>query len=90
MSFPGGYVNHRTFELPREIGYRLVGNSKEWMNSPARLRLCGQVNRVAVRRNFPLRDFRRIVEGDRGFYLWRRTRLAAFAIPKMILQDHIG
>ncbi|HEV2495907.1 MAG TPA: polysaccharide deacetylase family protein [Terriglobia bacterium] len=87
MSFPGGYVNRRTVELAKNLGYRLVGNSKERMNSPAALSLHGQVNRIAVRRNFSPRDFQRIVEGDRGFYLWRQARLVALAIPKTILQD---
>ncbi|HKS95392.1 MAG TPA: polysaccharide deacetylase family protein [Terriglobia bacterium] len=89
MSFPGGYASRRILELAREVGYRLVGNSQERMNSSATLRFRGEVNRVAVRRNFSLRDFRRIVEGDRLFYLWRHTRRAAFALPKMILQDQV-
>jgi len=87
MSFPGGYVNRRTFERAKELGYRLVGTSQERINSPARLRLHGQVNRVAVRRDFSLADFRRIVEGERGFYLWRRIRFTALTVPKLILQD---
>jgi peptidoglycan/xylan/chitin deacetylase (PgdA/CDA1 family) len=86
LSFPGGYVNPRTRELAKQQGYSLAGNSNEWMNFPAKLRLTGQVNRVAVRRNFSLNDFRRIVEGERRFYLWRQTRLTALAIPKRILR----
>lgn len=84
MSFPGGYVNRRTVELAEEQGYRLAGNSNEWMNSSDTLRLPGQINRVAVRRNFSLRNFRRIVDGAWGFYLWRQIRRGGLAIPKSI------
>lgn len=88
MSFPGGYVNRRTFERAKELGYRLAGDSDERMNSAAALRL-GRVHRVAVRRNFSLRDFRRTVEGNWEFYLWRQVRLASLAVPKRILCEPV-
>jgi hypothetical protein len=55
------------------------------MNSPEAVRELGSVNRVNIRSYFSLRDFERIIGGDFGFYLWRRTRSTALALPKQLL-----
>lgn len=85
MAAPGGFINARILRLARELGYVLVGTCQEWMNSPQAVRELGNVNRVNIRGHFSLRDFERIVGGDLGFYLWRRARSAALALPKQIL-----
>jgi peptidoglycan/xylan/chitin deacetylase (PgdA/CDA1 family) len=85
MAAPGGFINARILQLARDLGYVLVGTCQEWMNSPEAVREVGSVNRVNIRSHFSLRDFERIVGGDLGFYLWRRARSAALALPKQIL-----
>jgi len=86
MAAPGGYINPRVLQLARERGYVLTGTCNEWMNLRRAMSLPGQVNRVNIRRHFSLRDFRRIIQGDLGFYLWRQLRAAALAVPKQLLR----
>jgi peptidoglycan/xylan/chitin deacetylase (PgdA/CDA1 family) len=81
---PGGYINAHIMRLAREYGYILTGTCHEWMNSPNVITLPGQVNRVNVRRQFSLRTFRQIVEGNLSFYLWRQLRAMALTIPKQL------
>ncbi len=85
MAVPGGFINARILGLARGSGYSLVGTCREWMNSPEAVRKLGSVNRVNIRSHFSLRDFERIIGGELSFYLWRRARSAALALPKQIL-----
>jgi peptidoglycan/xylan/chitin deacetylase (PgdA/CDA1 family) len=86
LSAPHGRIDRRTLQVAYEQGYILAGTSREYMNSVAGISLPGQVDRVAVRRQFSMRQFQSIVEGDLGFYLWRHARAAALKIPKRILR----
>jgi peptidoglycan/xylan/chitin deacetylase (PgdA/CDA1 family) len=85
MAAPGGFINRRVLRLAQGLGYVLVGTCVERMNSPESVREFGSVNRVSIRSYFSLRDFERIIGGDFGFYLWRRARSAALALPKQFL-----
>lgn len=84
MAAPGGYINRKLLQIAYGCGYRLVGTCSEWMN-PGVLPVPGTVNRVNIRRHFSLADFRRILEGNTGFYCWRQIRAAALALPKQFL-----
>ncbi len=86
MAAPGGYINARIMKLTQEYGYILTGTCQEWVNSPETLTLPGKVNRVNMRQQFSISDFRRIIEGHLGFYIWRQVRAAALAIPKQLLR----
>lgn len=86
MTAPGGYINTRVIELAHEHRYVLVGTSNEWMNSPNTTTLLGRVDRVAIRRQFSTQDFRHIVEGYLGFYVWRQVRAAILTVPKLVLR----
>jgi peptidoglycan/xylan/chitin deacetylase (PgdA/CDA1 family) len=86
MAMPGGYVNAYVLRTAQEQGYVLTGTCNEWMNSAQSMRLPGVVNRVNVRRHFSIADFQRILEGNRGFYLWRQVRAATLMIPKQVLR----
>ncbi len=85
MAAPGGFINARILRLAQGLGYALVGTCVERMNSPEAVRELGSVNRVNIRSYFSLRDFERIIEGHFGFYLWRRARSTALALPKQLL-----
>ena len=87
MAAPGGFINSRVMKLTHEEGYVLAGTCNEWMNSSETMILRGKVNRVNIRQHFSTEDFRRIVEGDLTFYLWRQARAAALAIPKQLIRN---
>jgi peptidoglycan/xylan/chitin deacetylase (PgdA/CDA1 family) len=86
MAAPGGFINSRVLRLAQERGYVLTGTCNEWMNSRQEMIQLGKVNRVSVRRHFSSHDFRRIIQGDLGFYIGRQVRAAALAIPKQLLR----
>lgn len=82
MSAPGGYWNAGCQRLALEVGYSLVGNSKEWWNRPAEVGRSRQINRIAVRTHFNPGKFARILSMDRRFFMWRRLRTLALAPTK--------
>ena len=84
---PGGYVNRRVRQLAEAQGYILTGTCREWMNTPSACPLPGPVNRVNIRQNFGLEQIRKIVYGDRAFYLKRRMRAAALYVPKQLMRN---
>jgi len=43
------------------------------------------VNRVALRRGWPIETFEAILRRDRVFYLKRRLRRAMLAMPKLVM-----
>jgi peptidoglycan/xylan/chitin deacetylase (PgdA/CDA1 family) len=86
LAAPAGFINSRVLQLAQERGYVLTGTCNEWMNSGRAISLPGNVNRVNIRRHFSPRHFRRIIQGDLKFYIWRQVRAAALAIPKQLLR----
>ncbi len=87
MAAPGGFINTRVMKLTLDAGYVLAGTCNEWMNSLETMRTSRSVNRVNIRQHFSAEDFRRIVEGDLTFYLWRQARAAALALPKQLIRN---
>jgi peptidoglycan/xylan/chitin deacetylase (PgdA/CDA1 family) len=85
MAAPAGFINARVLRLAQGLGYVLVGTCRERMNSAEAVREFGSVNRVNIRSYFSMRDFEKIISGHFGFYLWRRTRSTALALPKQLL-----
>lgn len=86
MAFPGGYLNAYVLRTAQEQGYVLTGTCHERMNSVQAMRLPCVVNRVNVRRHFSMQDFQRILEGNRGFYLWRQIRTTTLMLPKQVVR----
>ena len=84
---PGGYVNRRVRRLAEAQGYVLTGTCREWMNTPGTCALPAGVNRVNIRQGFGLAQIRKIVYGDRGFYLKRQMRAAALYLPKQLMRN---
>ena len=82
---PGGFVNRLVLRHAAEQGYVLTATCKEWMNLPESIRLPGNINRVNIRRHFSTDVFKRIIEGDLLFFLWRQARAATLAVPKQLL-----
>jgi peptidoglycan/xylan/chitin deacetylase (PgdA/CDA1 family) len=87
MAAPGGYINDRVTEVCQSAGYHLIGNSVEWWNRVSGHKGLHMVNRVALRRGWPLKTFEAILRRDPIFYLKRRLRGAILAMPKLMLND---
>ena len=87
MAAPGGYINDRVTEACLSAGYHLIGNSVEWWNRVSGRKVLHTVNRVAMRRGWPLETLEAILRRDPIFYLKRRLRGAILAMPKRMLND---
>jgi peptidoglycan/xylan/chitin deacetylase (PgdA/CDA1 family) len=87
MAVPGGYINSRVLRQAKGCGYSLVGTCNEWINSPRRMTLSREVNRVNIRQQFSFAAFRQVLEGSPAFYLWRQLRSGVLALPKHLLRD---
>jgi peptidoglycan/xylan/chitin deacetylase (PgdA/CDA1 family) len=86
IAAPGGFINARVMKSAYECGYALVGTCNEWMNSPGKMVLPCNVNRVNVRRHFSLKTFQHILEGHPAFYTWRQIRTLSLQVPKQLLR----
>jgi peptidoglycan/xylan/chitin deacetylase (PgdA/CDA1 family) len=87
MAAPGGDINHRVTEACLSAGYRLIGNSVEWWNRVSGRKVLHTVNRVTLRRGWPIETFEAILRRDPIFYLKRRMRGAMLVVPKLMLND---
>lgn len=87
LSIPGGFINSKVIKTALEVGYRLIGNSKEWWNRMDYTISSNVVNRVAIRRSYSLDTFKNIVNINNIFYLKRRSRSYLLYLPKLILSD---
>jgi len=85
LSAPGGYINSRVVRHALDLGYSLLGNSVEWWNQTPQVAAQRVVNRIAVRSSFLMPTFKKIVRGERIFFLKRRLRSSLLAIPKTFL-----
>ena len=90
MAVPGGYINDRVIEACLSAGYHLIGNSMEWWNRASGRNTRHTVNRVALRRGWPIETFEAILRCDPMFYMKRRLRGAMLTMPKLILNDTIA
>lgn len=84
MSAPGGYWNQGCQRLAADVGYSLVGTSREWWNRPERVARDRQVNRVTIRPYFGQQMFDRILKRDGRSFLLRRLRSLALALPNAV------
>jgi hypothetical protein len=87
MSAPGGYWSNRLQKLSIELGYTLVGNSREQWNAPASIERSRLVSRVAIRDSYSMKQFGAIMRPDRTFYLVRILRSMLLSIPNALLDD---
>jgi peptidoglycan/xylan/chitin deacetylase (PgdA/CDA1 family) len=85
MAAPGGYINDRVTEACLSAGYHLIGNSVEWWNRVSGHMTCHTVNRVTLRRGWPIETFEAILRRDPLFYLKRQLRRAMLATPKQVI-----
>jgi peptidoglycan/xylan/chitin deacetylase (PgdA/CDA1 family) len=90
MAAPGGYINDRVTEACLSAGYHLIGNSVEWWNRVSGRKALHTVNRVALRRGWPIETFEAITRRHPIFYLKRRLRGAMLAMPKLLLTDTLS
>jgi peptidoglycan/xylan/chitin deacetylase (PgdA/CDA1 family) len=89
MAAPGGFINDRVTEACLSAGYHLIGNSVEWWNQLSERKVLHTVNRVTLRRRWPIETFEAILRRDPRFYLKRRLRGAILAMPKLMLNNTI-
>jgi peptidoglycan/xylan/chitin deacetylase (PgdA/CDA1 family) len=87
FSPPGGDLGRRNQRLALELGYTLIGDSFEWWNHPANLATTRLVHRVMVYGSYSLREFARIVELKRSFFIRRGIRSALLGVSKRILTE---
>jgi peptidoglycan/xylan/chitin deacetylase (PgdA/CDA1 family) len=87
MAAPGGSINAHVTEACLSAGYYLIGNSVEWWNRISGGKVLRTVNRVALRRGWPIETFEAILRRDRVFFAKRRLRAAMLAMPKLMLNQ---
>jgi len=87
LSVPGGSINSKVIKTALEVGYKLIGNSKEWWNRMDHVLSSNVVNRVAIRRSYSLNTFKNIVNININFYLKRRLRSYLLYLPKSMFSD---
>ena len=87
FSAPGGFINSKVIKIALEVGYKLIGNSKEWWNSMDYILSSNIVNRVAIRRSYSLSTFKNIINININYFLKRRIRAYLLYLPKSILSD---
>jgi peptidoglycan/xylan/chitin deacetylase (PgdA/CDA1 family) len=87
LSVPGGSINSKVIKTALEVGYKLIGNSKEWWNRMDYVLSSNVVNRVAIRRSTSLNTFKNIVNININFYLKRRLRSYLLYLPKSMFSD---
>jgi peptidoglycan/xylan/chitin deacetylase (PgdA/CDA1 family) len=85
MAVPGGYINDRVTEACLSAGYHLIGNSVDWWNRVSGHKTLRTVNRVTLRRGWPIETFEAILRRDSAFYMKRRLRSAMLAMPKFVI-----
>ena len=85
LSVPGGYINRAIIKVAKDVGYSLIGNSIEWWNALSSHGSLATINRVAVRKSFPMQKFQSIVKLDTIYYMQRLIRSHFLHYPKSIL-----
>ena len=87
LSVPGGFINSKVIKIALEVGYKLIGNSKEWWNSMDYVLSSNVVNRIAIRRSYSLSTFKNIINININFFLKRRIRAYLLYLPKSMFSD---
>ncbi|MFC1559168.1 polysaccharide deacetylase family protein [Gemmatimonadota bacterium] len=87
LAVPGGYINSDVITAALEIGYQLIGNSKEWWNITHNTKTPNIINRVAVRRAYSIQTFHDIIDRNIYYYLRRRARAGILSMPKKLLSE---
>ena len=87
LSIPGGFVNKNVLKTAFEIGYKLIGNSKEWWNYLDYTISPNVINRIAIRNSYSLETYKKIIKIDKIYYLKRMIRSNLLYLPKSILSE---
>jgi peptidoglycan/xylan/chitin deacetylase (PgdA/CDA1 family) len=86
VSLPAGQGDAEVYRAAYELGYRLVGTSRERMNEPGPLPR--PVSRFVVLAGYNAPQVCRIAHGSRP-YIWRRgARAALLYLPKLLLRTY--
>lgn len=84
MSLPAGQGSPAVLDAAYSLGYRLVGNSRETMNTT--LTPPCAVNRFVVLANYDATQVRALARGSLAYIWKRRVRAAALWLPKRLLR----
>jgi peptidoglycan/xylan/chitin deacetylase (PgdA/CDA1 family) len=84
MSLPAGEGDRQVYADAYELGYRLVGNSRERLNAPGPPPR--PVNRFVVLAGHGPEQVCRIAAGSRPYMWRRRARAALLYVPKLVLR----
>ncbi len=87
MSLPAGQGSKAVFETAKELGYQLIGNSVEKMNSPAE-KIPAEINRFVILNSYSGDLVCRIARGSVVYQATRRLRAAMLALPKRLLRSY--
>ena len=86
MSLPAGMGGAAVERTAFDLGYRLIGNSREAVNRA--LAVPGGVNRFAVLAHHTAEDIVKIAAASPAYVWKRRLRAAALWLPKRMLQPY--
>ena len=86
MSLPAGLGNEAVFETAKELGYQLIGNSVEKMNSAEKIPAV--INRFVILNSYSGELVCKIARGSAVYCAARRLRAAVLALPKRLLRSY--
>ena len=86
MSLPAGQGNRAVIETAKELGYQLISNSVEKMNSPEKIPAA--INRFVILNSYSGAEVCRIANGSVVYQTTRRIRSALLALPKRLLRSY--
>ena len=86
MSLPAGQGDDGVYQTAYELGYEVVGNSREALNSE--VTIPGALNRFVILANHDAKTVCQIAAGSSAYILKRRLRAALIYLPKRILQPY--
>jgi len=84
MAAPGGSTSRFMLKQSLALEYCLIGTSVERLNIRPVLQSTKTVNRVGIRRDWGIKTFVSIVQGEPSFYRQRQVRAILLSLPKRV------
>lgn len=85
FSAPSGAINTSVRDTALELGYRLLGNSVPWWNTPDKLATTRIVRRLAIDYAFSDARYGEVSRCDLAYFVPKRARALLLALPKRLL-----
>jgi peptidoglycan/xylan/chitin deacetylase (PgdA/CDA1 family) len=87
LGAPYGFINEKIVKIAVDLGYKLIGNSVEWWNNTEDICSSNLINRVAIRKSFSFKTFKKIIDKEISYFFFRKSRDYLLSIPKSILDE---